>query len=160
MRYLHFGETKPIEMQDKEEACIKRICKHFGWNCDVAPNPEASNYEQIKLNLREYIALGDAHTSFRFLSSTRGEGHSSWLVFEDFLEWLDVVEWFSETDWFQHFNDNRYYPWTVRNPFFGKHLKSIEEVYIFLDLLEAAEDVDYEEEQVHARSPCHNNAIW
>ena len=29
MRYLHFGETKPIEMQDKEEACIKRICKHL-----------------------------------------------------------------------------------------------------------------------------------
>ena len=138
MRYLHFGETKPIEMQDKEEACIKRICKHFGWNCDVAPNPEASNYEQIKLNLREYIALGDAHTSFRFLSSTRGEGYSSWLVFEDFLEWMDVVEWFSETDWFQHFNDDRCYPWTVRNPFFGKHLRSIEEVSIFLDLLEAS----------------------
>ena len=70
-------------------------------------------------------------------------------MFEDFLEWLDVVEWFSETDWFQHFNDDRYYPWTVRNPFFGKHLTSIEEVSIFLDLLEAAEDVGYEEVQVH-----------
>lgn len=31
MRYPHFGETKPTEVQDKEEACIKRICKHFGW---------------------------------------------------------------------------------------------------------------------------------
>lgn len=159
MRYPHFGETRPIEVQDKEEACIKRICKHFGWDCEVAPNPEASNYEHIKLNLREYLALGDMHTSFRFFNSTRGEGHSSWLVFDDFLEWLDVVEWFSETDWFQHPNGAGYYPWTVSNPFFGKHLKTVEEVEIFLDLLEAAEDVDYEEAQVHARSSCHNNAI-
>ena len=29
MRYLHFGETNPIEVQDKEEAGIKRICKHL-----------------------------------------------------------------------------------------------------------------------------------
>lgn len=136
MKNSHYGETKPIEVQDKEEACIKRICNYFGWDCGVAPNPEASNYEQIKLNLREYIALGDMHTVVRFLSSTIGEGYSSWLVFEDFLEWLNAVEWFSQTDdWFKYSNDDGYYPWTVSNPFFGRGLKTIEEVYIFLDLL-------------------------
>ena len=136
MKDPHFGETKPIDVQDKEEACIRRICKYFNWTCGVAPNPLASDYEQIKLNLREYIALGDMRTSLECLSPSRGKGHSSWLVFEDFLEWLNIVEWFSKTDWIRHLNDDGYYPWTVSNPFFGKGLKTVEEVEIFLDLLE------------------------
>lgn len=136
MKDPHFGETKPIEVQDKEEACIRRVCKHFGWICDVAPNPLASNYEAIKLKPREYIALGDECTSIRCLSPSRGEGGSSWLVFEDFLDWLNAVEWFSSNDWFKHLNDDGYYPWLVRNPFFGKWLKTFEEVCIFLDLIE------------------------
>ena len=136
MKDPHFGETKPIEVQDKEEACIRRVCKHFGWACDVAPNPLTFNYEAVKLRLREYIALGYGRTSIRCLSPSRGEGSSAWLVFEDFLDWLDVVEWFSSNDWIRHLTDDRYYPWTVRNPFFGKHLKTIEEVSIFLDLIE------------------------
>ena len=136
MKDPHFGETKPIEVQDKEEACIRRVCKHFNWSCDVAPNPLAFNYEAIKLRPREYIALGDECTTIKCLSPSRGVGHSTWLVFEDFLEWLNVVEWFSGTDWLKHLNDDGYYPWLVSNPFFGKHLKSIEEVCIFLDLLD------------------------
>ena len=136
MKYPHFGETKPIDVQDREEACVKRICKYFNWNCGVAPNPLASDYEQIKFKLREYIALGDRHTSLRCLSSCRGEGHSTWLVFEDFLEWLSIIEWFSSNDWFLHLDDGGYSPWIVKNPFFGKSLKTIEEVEIFLDLLE------------------------
>lgn len=136
MKDPHFGETKPIEVQDREEACIRRVCKHFGWACDVAPNPLAFNYEAIKLRLREYIALGDERTSIRCLSPSRGEAHSTWLVFDDFLEWLNVVEWFTSNDWFKHLNDSGYYPWLVGNPFFGKGLKTVEEVYIFLDLLE------------------------
>lgn len=135
MKYPHFGETKPIEVQDREEACIKRICSHFNWTYGVAPNPLASDYEQIKLELREYIALGDERTSLRCLSPSRGEAHSTWLVFEDFLEWLDIVEWFSSNDWFKHLNDGGYSPWTVSNPFFGKGLKTIEEINIFLDLI-------------------------
>ena len=136
MKDPHFGETKPIEVQDKEEACIKRICKYFTWTFDVAPNPLASNYEEFKLKPREYIALGYGRTSIKCLSPSRGEGSSAWFVFEDFLDWLNVVEWFSSNDWFKHLNDGGYYPWLVSNPFFGKHLKTIEEVYIFLDLIE------------------------
>jgi len=137
----HFGETKPIEVQDREEACIRRVCKHFNWTCDVAPSPLASNYEAIKLRPREYIALGDENTSLRCLSPSRGEAHSTWLVFDDFLEWLDVVEWFSSNDWFnyfggKHFGDGKYSPWTVSNPFFGRGLKTVEEVEMFLDLVE------------------------
>ena len=136
MRYLHFGETKPIDVQDREEACVKRICKYFNWTCGVAPNPLASDYEQIKFKLREYIALGDGHTSLRYLSSSRGEGHSTWLVFDDFLEWLNVVEWFSSNSWLQELDLPNHYLFSIKNPFFGKNLKSIEEVEIFLDLLE------------------------
>lgn len=136
MKDPHFGESKPIEVQDREEACIRRVCKHFGWTCDVAPNPLASNYEAIKLRPREYIALGDENTSLRCLSPSRGEAHSTWLVFEDFLEWLDVIEWFTSNDWFKHLNSSEYYPWVVSNPFFGRGLKTTEEIEIFLDLLE------------------------
>lgn len=136
MKDPHFGETKPIEVQDREEACIRRVCKHFNWTFDVAPNPLASNYEAIKLRLREYIALGNERTSLRCLSPSRGEAHSTWLVFEDFLEWLNVVEWFTSNDWFKHLSDSGYYPWLVSNPFFGKGLKTVEEVEIFLDLIE------------------------
>ena len=125
MKDPHFGETKPIEVQDREEACIRRVCNYFGWACDVAPSPLASNYEAIKLRPREYIALGDENTSLRCLSPSRGEAHSTWLVFDDFLEWLNVVEWFSSNDWFKHFGikhfgDGKFSPWTVSNPFFGR----------------------------------------
>lgn len=146
MKHPHFGETKPIEVQDKEETCIRRVCKHFGWACDVAPNPLAFNYEAIKLRPREYIALGDECTTIRCLSPSRGEGHSLWLVFEDFLDWLNAVEWFSSTDWLKHLNDHGYYPWLVSNPFFGRGLKTTEEIEIFLDLLEAATSVDSKHE--------------
>lgn len=140
MKNPHFGETKPIEVQDREEACIRRVCNYFGWTCDVAPNPLASNYEAIKLRPREYIALGDENTSLRCLSPSRGEAHSTWLVFEDFLEWLNVVEWFSNNDWFKHLSDGNYSPWTVSNPFFGRGLKTVEEVEMFLDLVERPHD--------------------
>ena len=136
MKDPHFGETKPIEVQDREEACIRRVCKHFNWTFGVAPNPLASNYEAIKLRLREYIALGNERTSLRWLSPSKGEGHSTWLVFDDFLEWLNTVEWFTTNDWFKHLSDSGYYPWLVSNPFFRRGLKTIEEVEIFLDLLE------------------------
>ena len=138
MKYLHFTKTKPIDVQDREEACIRRICKHFNWTFDVAPNPLARNYELIKFRPREYIALDDGRASIRCLSPYRGEGHSTWLVFEDFLEWLSVVEWFSSNDWFLHLNDDGYSPWVVKNPFFGHGLKTIEMVHIFLDLYDKA----------------------
>ena len=136
MKYPHFGETRQPEIQDKEETCIRRICKHFGWTCDVAPNPLASNYEEVKLNLREYIALGNMHEALRCLSPSRGESHSTWLVFEDFLDWLNVVEWFSSNTWLSELDLPNHHLYSVKNPFFGKDLKSVEEVEIFLDLLE------------------------
>lgn len=136
MKKPHFGETKPIEVQDREEACIRRVCNYFGWTCGVAPNPLASNYEAIKLRPREYIALSDENTSLRGLRPSKGEAHSAWLVFNDFLEWLNAVEWFSSNDWFKHFSDSKYSPWTVSNPFFGRGLKSVEEVEMLLDLIE------------------------
>ena len=129
---------KSIDLQDREEACIRRICKYFKWECCVAPNPKASNYEKIKLRPREYIALcsPEEHTTLRCLSSTRGSGHSTWLVFEDFLEWLDVVEWFSNNNWIHELNKLEYELWSVQNPFFNKHLSTIEEVDMFLDLID------------------------
>ena len=135
MKNLHFTETKPIDVQDREEACIRRICKYFNWTFDVAPNPLASDYESIKFRLREYIALSDRRTVIRCLSPYRGESISTYLVFEDFLEWLNVVEWFSSNDWFLHLNDGGYSPWTIKNHFFGQGLKTIETVHIFLDLI-------------------------
>lgn len=135
---------KQIDEQDKEEACVRRICKYFNWACGVAPNPLASDFQLVKFRPREYIALGKESTSLKCLSPSRGEAYSTWLVFEDFLEWLDIVEWFSSNDWFKHLNDEGYSPWTVSNPFFGIGLKTIEEVEIFLDLLMRKDTNDLE----------------
>lgn len=130
--------TKPVDIQDKEEACIKRICRYFNWTCGVAPNPLCSNYEDIKLNLREYIPLSPTYReSIKFYSSTKGEGTALWLIFEDFLELLDVVEWFSNNNWLHELDLANHNIYSVSNPFYNKHLKSIEEIEIFLDLLEA-----------------------
>lgn len=134
MKCSHFREAKSIDVQDREEACIRKICKHFNWICGVAPNPLASNYELIKFRPREYIALDDRHAAIRCLSPYRGESRSTYLVFEDFLEWLNIIEWFSSNDLFPYSNDDKYFPWTVKNPFFGRSLKTIEAIYIYLDL--------------------------
>lgn len=146
MRYPHFGETKPIDVQDREEDCIRRICKHFGWLCDVSPSPKAFNYEAIKLRLREYIALTPDRATLKFYSNTRGEGHTQWHVFEDFLELMDAVERFSSNTWLHDLDLPDYNLYPVRNPFFGKGLKTLEEVEIFLDLLETAVDASKPEQ--------------
>lgn len=138
-------KTKSIDVQDKEEACIRRVCKHFGWLCDVAPNPLAKNYEMIKLRPREYIPLTSYRAAIKFFNSTRGEGTARWYLFEDFLELLDVVEWFDSCTSIEELILRECITYSVPNPFYGKHLKTIEEVSIFLDLLEAAEDIGYKE---------------